>query len=151
MICVSGCPSNALSYAYENPIKEKVSLSHYLPTKDKINAMIDKREYFKSIRLLDWIYLLLIFIFANSITNMYGIGDFLAYGIAIICSFIIINNKINQKTLKFGLNSLIFIFFFWHALIKINIYFGIQYYETDNPTFLEKTTRVYAKKMQIYN
>ena len=87
-----------------------------------MKSIIDKKEYFKSIRLLDWIYLLLIFIFANSITNMYGIGDFLAYGIAIICSFIVINNKINQKTLKFGLNSLIFMFFFWHALIKINMY-----------------------------
>jgi len=149
MMCISGCPSNALSYSYENPLKEKISLTNYLPTKDKINEINNKRDYFKSIRHLDWAYLLLIFVFANSITNLYGIGDFLAYGIAIICSFIIINNKINMKTLKYTLNSLILIFFIWHALIKINIYFGFHNYE-GTPPILGKTTRIYAEKMNLY-
>ena len=148
LLCISGCPSNALSYSYENPIKEKVSLLHYLPTKDKLNAMMNKGQYFKSIRSWDWLYLILIFIFANSISGIYGIGHFLAYGIAIISSFIIINNKINTKYLRYGLNSLIFILFFWHALIKVNIYLGTQYYEINSPTFLQKTIQWYAKKTE---
>ncbi len=149
MMCISGCPSSALSYSYANPLKEKVSLTDYLPTKDKISEINNKHDYFKSIRHLDWIYLLLIFVFANSITNLYGIGDFLAYGIAIICSFIIINNKINLKILKYTLNGLILIFFIWHALIKTNIYFGSHNYQ-GAPTILEKTTRIYAEKMNLY-
>ena len=150
MMCITGCPSNALSYSYESPLKEKISLSSYLPTKDKINAIYNKSEYFKSIRTLDWLYLLLIFIFANSITNMYGIGDFLAYGIAIISSFIIINSEIQTKIIKYGINTFIFLFFFWHFLIKINLYAGTYNYESENPSLLQKTTRIYAEKLNLY-
>ena len=93
---------------------------------------------------------MLIFIFANAIDGMYGIGHFLAYGIGIICAFIIINSKINTKSLKYILNSLIFLLFFGHALIKMNLYFGTQYYETNSPTFFQKTIKFYAKKMGKY-
>ena len=150
MLCISGCPSSALSYSYKNPIKEEFSLIHYLPTQDKADNIISKRQYFKSIRTLDWVYLLLIFIFAYAIDGIYGIGHFLAYGIAIISAFIVINNKINIKPLKYFLNSFIFILFFWHALIKLNICIGTQYYETKDPTFLQKTIRTYAEKMGKY-
>ena len=126
--------------------KEEISLSNYLPTQNKLNAINNKHNYFKSIRSLDWIYLLLIFIFANSISGIYGIGYFLAYGIAIISSFIIINNKINIKYLKYGLNSFIFLLFFWHAFIKINISLGIQYHGNHNPAFMQKTIQWYAKE-----
>ena len=150
MLCVSGCPSNALSYSYKNPIKEEIFLSHYLPTQNKIDNIIHKKDYFKSIRNQDWIYLLLIFIFANAIDGIYGIGHFLAYGIAIICSFIIINTKINIISLKYAVKSLIFILFFWHGFIKMNIYMGTQYYETNSPTFLQQTAKFYAEKMGKY-
>ena len=150
MMCISGCPSNALSYTYENPLKEKINLTHYLPTNHKINEINNKKDYFKSIRSLDWLYLLLIFIFANSITNMYGIGDFLAYGIAIIGAFIIIGNNIKSKIVKYGINTLIILFFFWHIIIKMNIYMGSHNYKYDNPSILEKTIRIYAQKMNSH-
>ena len=150
MLCVTGCPSNALSYAYKNPIKEEISLSHYLPTKSKMENIINKQQFFESIRGLDWLYLLLIFIFANAIDGIYGIGHFLAYGIAIISSFIIINSKINTKSLKYSINSLIFLLFFWHGYIKLNIYIGTQYYQTKSPTFLQQTVKLYAEKMGKY-
>ena len=150
MLCVSGCPSNALSYAYKNPIKEDISLSHYLPSKNKFDNIIAKKQYFDSIRSKDWIYLLLIFLFANSIDGMYGIGHFLAYGIGIICSFIILNYKMQRQYIKYGINSMIFILFLWHALIKINIYSGVQYYDNQNSTFYQKIIKVYAQKMGKY-
>jgi len=150
MLCISGCPSNALSYEYQNPLKEDISLLHYIPTKHKINEIIKKEKYFKSIRMQDWIYLILIFVFANSIDGIYGIGHFLAYGIAIIAAFIIINNKINTSLIKYTMTSIIVIFFLYHGIIKMNIYLGKQYYDTKNPTFLQKTSKIYAQKMGKY-
>ena len=150
MLCVSGCPNNALSYSYENPLKEEITMAHYFPNKEKKQAISSKQYAFKSIRTKDWVYLLLIFIFANAIDGLYGIGHFLAYGIGIILSFIVINNKINTKSIKYILNSLIFILFFWHILIKVNIYLGNQYYSTNSPTFLQYTIKKYAQKMGKY-
>ena len=150
MLCISGCPSSALSYSYQNPFKEEISFSHYMPTKNKIQSIIKKHTNFSSIRLCDWIYLLLIFLFANTINGMYGIGHFLAYGIAIIAAFIIINNKIDTLIIKHTLTSLILAFFFWHGFIKINIYLGNQYYDNYEPTFLQKTIQTYAQKMGKY-
>ena len=112
--------------------------------------IINKQQFFESIRGLDWLYLLLIFIFANAIDGIYGIGHFLAYGIAIISAFIIINSKINTKSLKYSINSLIFLLFFWHGYIKLNIYIGTQYYQTESPTFLQQTVKLYAEKMGKY-
>jgi len=150
MLCVSGCPSSALSYSYKNPIYEEFSLSHYMPSKSKNAAMINKKYFYESIRTKDWIYLILIFLFVNAIDGMYGIGHFLAYGISILFAFIIINNNINIKSLKYIMNSLIFILFLWHGLLKINIYLGKQYYNTDSPTFTQQTIRSYAQKMGKY-
>ena len=150
MLCISGCPSNALSYSYQNPLKEEMSFSHYMPTKNKIQSILKKHTNFSSIRLDDWIYLLLIFLFANTINGMYGIGHFLAYGIAIIAAFIVINNKIDTVIVKYALNSLILAFFFWHCFIKINIYLGNQYHDSYNPNILQKTIQIYAQKMGKY-
>ena len=150
MLCVSGCPSNALSYSYQNPLKEDISLQHYMPTKNKIKELIKKKINFQSIRTQDWIYLLLIFIFANSIDGLYGIGHFLAYGVAIISAFIIVNNKMHNVLKKYTLLSFIFLFFLYHGIIKINVYLGNQYYYTENPTFLQKTIQDYAQKMGKY-
>lgn len=150
MLCISGCPSNALSYAYQNPIKEDVSLMHYIPTKTKINELIKKTINFESIRTKDWLYLLLIFTFANSIDGLYGIGHFLAYGIAIIAAFIIIHNKMHTVIFKYTLTSLIVLFFLLHGIIKANVYLGNQYYYTDQPTFLQRIVQDYAQKMGKY-
>ena len=150
MLCVSGCPSNALSYSYQSPLKEDVKLSYYLPTTSKINSLLSKNSYFKSIRKQDWIYLILILLFANAIDGMYGIGHFLAYGIGIIGSFLIINNPQSLKITKYITNILIIGIFFWHALIKINISIGTQYYNTDTPNIFQQTIRLYAEKMGEY-
>tara|TARA_Y100000814_G_scaffold283235_1_gene249008 strand:- start:247 stop:1386 length:1140 start_codon:yes stop_codon:yes gene_type:complete len=150
MLCISGCPSNALSYAYQNPLKEEISLSHYMPAKNKINDLIKKKNHFESIRNQDWIYLLLIFLFANSIDGLYGIGHFLAYGIAIIAAFIIINNKMHTLLIKYALTSIIILLFAFHGIIKINIYLGNQYYNNKDSTFLQRTIQDYAQKMGKY-
>ena len=150
MLCVSGCPSNALSYSYQSPLKEDVKLSYYLPTTSKINSLLSKNSYFKSIRKQDWIYLILILLFSNAIDGMYGIGHFLAYGIGIIGSFLIINNPQSLKITKYITNILIIGIFFWHALIKINISIGAQYYKTDTPNIFQQTIRLYAEKMGKY-
>ena len=150
MLCISGCPSTALSYSYQNPLKEDVSLSYYLPTKNKFKNMMHKYTNYDSIRIDDWIYLILIFVFANTIDGMYGIGHFLAYGIAITAAFIIINNKIATVAIKYALTSLILLFFIWHGFIKINIYLGNQYADANNPNLLQKTIQVYAQKMGKY-
>ena len=150
MLCISGCPSNALSYTYKNPLDEETLISHYLPSAEKINEIINKKYIFESVRAKDWLYLLLIFIFANSIDGIYGIGHFLAYGISIISAFIIVNNKINSQLIKHTMTSMLFLFFFYHAVIKINIYLGNQYYMNENPTFFQKTIQIYAKKMGKY-
>jgi len=150
MLCISGCPSNALSYAYQNPLKEDISLSHYMPAKNKINELIKKKSHFESIRNQDWIYLLLVFLFANSIDGLYGIGHFLAYGIGIIAAFIIINNKMHTLFIKYTLTSIIVLFFAFHGIIKINVYLGNQYYNDKNPTFLQRTIQDYSQKMGKY-
>ena len=150
MLCISGCPSTALSYSYQNPLEEDVSLSYYLPTKNKFKNMMHKYTNYDSIRIYDWIYLILIFVFANTIDGMYGIGHFLAYGIAITAAFIIINNKIATVAIKYALTSLILLFFIWHGFIKINIYLGNQYADANNPNLLQRTIQVYAQKMGKY-
>jgi len=150
MLCVSGCPSSALSYSYQNPLKEEISITHYMPIEKKVTEVENKQINFESIRAQDWLYLLLIFIFANSIDGIYGIGHFLAYGIAIVAAFIIINNKFHSIVIKHLATVLIFLFFFWHGIIKINIYLGNQYYDTISPTFLQKTIQQYAQKMGKY-
>ncbi len=151
MLCISGCPSHALSYSYQNPLTEEISLSHYMPTKSKINELINKNAYFQSIRTKGWIYILLIFLFANAINGMYGVGHFLAYGIAIIGAFIIINNKIKTALIKHAITSLILVFFIWHAFIKINIYLGNHYYAASHEsTLMQKIVQNYAQKMGKY-
>ena len=109
-----------------------------------------KYTNYDSIRIYDWIYLILIFVFANTIDGMYGIGHFLAYGIAITAAFIIINNKIATVAIKYALTSLILLFFIWHGFIKINIYLGNQYADANNPNLLQRTIQVYAQKMGKY-
>ena len=149
--CTYGCPSNALSYSFENPIKENFNFYHYIKnTGSYLHENISTQ--FKSIRKNDIKILLLTFVFSIAIDGLYGMGHFMAYGIGLIFSFNIYYppkslNKINKIVLKI----IIIILIGWHATIKFSIWQGYQKYEYNQYdkaiVHLERATLIYPKKI----
>ena len=149
--CTYGCPSNALSYTYENPLKENFELKHYMYNKNifKHNHIVNQ---FKSIRNKEIYLLLLLIIISLSIDGLYGIGHFLAYGIGLITAFILLFSiKESIKPIKILMMSTISIFVIWHGLIKYSIWQGYNSYDNQQYTksiaHLKRAVYLYPKKI----
>ena len=126
--CTTGCPSNALSYKFENPLKEKFNVKNYFfnPDMFKHPNILDN---FKSIRLNDIKFLIITILISISIDQLYGIGHFLAYGIGIISTyFLMFSLKKSSKTIQYFCTSIIIFLSLTHATIKYSIANGERLY-----------------------
>jgi len=126
--CTTGCPSNALSYKFENPLKEKFNIKNYLfnPDMFKHPNILDN---FKSIRLNDIKFLIITILFSISIDQLYGIGHFLAYGIGIITAYILIFSlEKTSRSIKVFFISIVVIIGLMHATIKYSLNNGERLY-----------------------
>jgi len=154
MNCTSGCPSNALSYKFENPFTEEYTTKQF---KHKKNAFkhLNIVNQFRSIRKNDIIVLILTLIFGISIDSLYGMGHFMAYGIALISSFIIVESFKKESYKKYLICFSIFILFSWHGLIKYSIWQGLQSYNEGNSKVsiqsLERVVNIYPKKISKFH
>ena len=131
LICTSGCPENALRYQFENPLNEEIKLSHFLK-KDQFSH-IHIREIFTSIRSKDFILLILTLLAGFAIDGLYGMGHFMAFGIAIIAGYFVISeNKYKHLWIKPLLNTCIVFIVLWHGTIKFSIWQGLTQFEANN-------------------
>ena len=81
-----------------------------------------------------------------------AVGFFMAYGIGIILSYIIlIALKKKKKSLRYTINTLIFSLIIFHMVIKISIWRGYKYYNLKNYStsikYLETAVLLYPKKI----
>ena len=148
LMCTAGCPENALSYRFENPLKEDVKISQFIKQKQFSHQHI--RELFTSIRGKDIILLILTLLAGYAIDGLYGMGHFMAFGIAIISSYFIIKKQsYNFRWLKPTLNSLIIFCFLWHGAIKFSISQGLTQFDSNNYissiAHLERAVYLYPK------
>ena len=149
LICTSSCPSNALSYSFKNPLKENFNIKDFF--KGKLFYLHDNiKNQFLSIRSKDITILIFTIIFSLTIDGLYGIGHFMAYGIGIICSFIIFGRgRFNFSKIIFS--SILCSIFLWHGVIKLSIWKGIQDYESNNYyssiNHLERAVNLYPKSI----
>jgi len=160
--CTTGCPSNALSYSFENPIKENINFKNYLFNPD---MYIHKNiiNNFKSIRSKDLLFLITTLILSLCIDGLYGIGHFLAYGSGITISYFLIFSIQKQSTnMKIFLISFVILISATHSLIKFSIWRGDKIYTnifSENFTYndkykksleaithLERATKLYIKR-----
>ena len=88
-----------------------------------------------------------------SIDGLFGMGHFLSFGIAIITSYILLNDIKNNIVKKFcyGITVLVLI---WSISVKYSIHYGLKSYEIKdyNSTIehLEFTVKWYPKKVGRY-
>ena len=151
MNCTSGCPSSALSYTFSNPLKEEYNLNQFLPKKN-IFTHPNILNNFKNLRNLDFYILPLTLLLGFAIDGLYGMGHFMAYGISLITSYIILFfSKNHTKLIRFGLISILVLLFSWHGLIKFSIWNGFRNYELKNHSTsilnLERAISIYPKKI----
>ena len=149
MICTEGCPSSALSYKWENPLKENFQLKHYGLNRDMFN-LPSISDRFDSIHKSDFLVLPLILVFAFSIDGLYGMGHFLSFGIASIAAVqLVIPRKINNRKIKFLFVALVLILFTWHGVVKFSFWQGLEQFEKNNYpsaiSHLERAVNMYPK------
>ena len=127
--CISGCPSNALSYKFENPLKENINIKNYFHNSKMFNHKNIINDYL-NIRRRDLLFLIITILISISIDGLYGIGHFLAYGIGITLSYIILFSLNNfSKTLKMIFIVLVSIISMTNIIIKYSILEGDKYYD----------------------
>ena len=151
MICTSGCPSNALSYKFSNPLKEEYTLGQFL-TKKNAYTHTNISDKFKNIRKIDYYLLGLTLILGFSIDSLYGMGHFMAYGVGLIVSYIILeHSKKYNNSLRAILMVFFAFFFMWHGMIKYSIWSGLKHYNRENYNnsipHLERVVNLYPKKI----
>jgi len=151
MNCTSGCPSNALSYKFSNPLKEDYKLNQFL-TKKNAYTHSNISKTFKKIRKFDYYLLFLTLILGFSIDSLYGMGHFMAYGIGLIISYIILEySKEYSKIPRFLLIGLFLSIFIWHGTVKYSIWNGIRLYDQGSYNLsisnLERVVNLYPKKI----
>jgi len=152
LICTEGCPTSAIAYKWENPIKENFQINHY-----KINRSMFKLEsissLFHSVHKKDVVLLPVILLFGFSIDGLYGMGHFLSFGIALIAAFQLLYIKKYFSNFKMNLilSSTIVIIFTWHGLIKFSIWKGIESYRNNDYQqsipHLERAIKLYPKQI----
>ncbi|MBS83025.1 MAG: hypothetical protein CMD65_02690 [Gammaproteobacteria bacterium] len=151
MNCTTGCPSSALSYTFSNPLKEEYNLNQFLPKKN-IFTHPNILNNFKNLRKLDFYILPLTLLLGFAIDGLYGMGHFMAYGISLIASYIILFfSKNYTKLIRLGSISILVLLFSWHGLIKFSIWNGFRNYELKNHSTsilnLERAISIYPKKI----
>ena len=149
-MCTSGCPENALSYKFENPLNEDVKLTQFF--KQDQFSHLHIRELFTSIRSKDLLLLILTLLAGYAIDGLYGMGHFMAFGIAIISAYYIIKESTHKLNwIKPTLNTVIVFCFLWHGTIKFSIWQGLNQFETNNYTssisHLERAVLLYPKSI----
>ena len=143
MICTEGCPSSALSYKWENPLKENFQFKHYGLNRKMftLSVIADK---FQSVHARDFLLLPLVLTFGFAIDGLYGMGHFLSFGIAAISAIFsftppparhhLNSNKSGGKFTKLskGKNfiiGLLLMIFAWHGIVKFSIWRGMDQFE----------------------
>ena len=150
LICTSDCPSNSLSYKFKSPIKEDFKLSQFIDGNQYNHHNI--KHLFRSVKSNDKFLFVFTIIFSYCIDGLYGIGHFMALGIGIISSFILIQIKNHPiSSYKILINSVIISMFLWHGIIKYSLWRGLDYYNDKNfiqsIAHLEFATSIYPKKV----
>ena len=148
LVCTSRCQENALSYQFENPLNEDVILSQFF--KQKQFSHIHIRNIFTSIRTKDLCLLALTILAGFTIDGLYGMGHFMAFGIAIITGFIVIrDDQFKFSWIRPLLNTFIVLLFVWHGTIKFSIWRGLTQFERGNHfssiSHLERAVNLYPK------
>ena len=156
MICTDGCPSSALSYKWESPLKENFQFKHYGLNRDMFTLPVIA-DKFQSVHTRDFLLLPLVLAFGFAIDGLYGMGHFLSFGIAAISAVQFITttnlmparlpaNKINGETRagqqltqgtiggnitkrKYIVGTLILLVFAWHGVVKFSIWRGLDQFE----------------------
>ena len=151
MNCTSGCPSNALSYQFSNPLKEDYKLNQFL-TKQNAYKHLNISKNFKNIRKSDYYMLGLTLMLGFSIDSLYGMGHFMAYGIGLIISYIIVEYSKEYSTIYRFLLIISFMgVFVWHGTVKYSIWNGIRLYNQGDYSLsisnLERVVNLYPKKI----
>ena len=150
MICTVGCPSSALSYKWENPLKENFQFKHYGLNR-KMFTLPVITDKFQSVHTRDFLLLPLLLIFGFSIDGLYGMGHFLSFGIAVIASVqvITLKEKIQNSKVRNLLIGMIFLVIIWHGVVKISIWQGLEQYEKNKYSsaisHLERAVKMYPK------
>jgi len=149
-MCTSGCPENALSYQFKNPLNEGVKLSQFF--KQEQFSHIHIREIFTSIRSKDFVLLILTLLAGFTVDGLYGMGHFMAFGTAIIAGYFVISeNKYKHLWIKPLLNTFIVFIFLWHGTIKFSIWQGFTQFEANNYvssiSHLERAVVLYPKSI----
>jgi polyferredoxin len=150
LVCTEGCPSSAISYKWESPLKENFQLKHYGFNRDmfKLEKIEDK---FQSLHSRDVLLLPVVLLFGFAIDGLYGMGHFLSFGIAVIASVqvITLKEKIQKSKVWNLLIGMIFLVIAWHGVIKFSIWQGLEQFEKNEYSsaisHLERAVTMYPK------
>jgi len=152
MICTDGCPSLALSYKWESPLKENFQFKHYGLNNEKytLQNIADK---FQSVYAKDFLLLPLVLVFGYAIDGLYGMGHFLSFGIASISAvqFVAPFKFTKNIKIKYILGGLLIFVFAWHGVVKFSIWRGLNQFENHAYSsaipHLERAVKMYPKSI----
>jgi len=152
MICTDGCPTSALTYSFENPLKENYQLKEFF-TGERAYNYPKIANLFTNFRTNDLWFGGITLVIGFAIDGLFGMGHFLSFGIAIITSYNILKPYKN-KIVRSIIFSCTFIVVLWIASIKISIYQGVKAYENKEYIsvikYLGYTIKAYPKKIGRY-
>ncbi|MBC8256685.1 MAG: 4Fe-4S binding protein [Candidatus Marinimicrobia bacterium] len=157
MICTEGCPSSALSYKWENPLKENFQFKHYGLNREMF-ALPVISDRFQSVHARDFLLLPLVLAFGYSIDGLYGMGHFLSFGIAAISGIYFFTSSSARLPVNLGekkskrknfIIGLLLIIFVWHGVVKFSIWQGLDQFEKHQYfsaiSHLERAVTMYPK------
>ena len=150
LVCTEGCPSSAIAYKWESPLKENFQFNHYGVNKNMF-ALPVIAEKFQSVHARDFLLLPLVLAFGFAIDGLYGIGHFLSFGIATISAILFFTPAKVAKSIKVNniLGALVILVFVWHGVIKFSIWQGLKQFENHQYSsaipHLERAVIMYPK------
>ncbi len=157
LVCTEGCPSSALSYKWENPLKENFQFKHYSMNREMFTLPVTS-DRFQSLHARDFLLLPMVLAFGFSIDGLYGMGHFLSFGIATISGIYFFTSTPARLSTKMGEKKskvknfiivVLLIIFAWHGVVKFSIWRGLDQFENHQYssaiTHLERAVTMYPK------
>ena len=153
MVCIDGCPEDALEYKAINPIKENFRIKDYLFSGQSYSNFKIKNKFF-SLRKYDVLIIPVAVLLGLILDGLYSMGHMLSFGISSILTLLLFN-KLYSNRFRMILLTCCIIFYTWHGIIKYSMVMGNYHFKNNDYhsviTHIEKVIKYYPKEIGRYH
>jgi len=155
MICTSDCPEQALSYKFQNPIRDYDNINIFDFMFQKASYLHSSiKENFISLRRQDFFIIPFAILFGLLLDGLFSIGHMLSFGFAAIVTLLIFNHDISSKIRK-SIAVFAIVFMCFNGFLKYSQSMAIYYFENQNFSYaiphFKKIINYYPMKIGKYH